>query len=206
MFNARQGRAVNARSKPVFRANSVILGVFSQVAPDRVMGSPGLAGHYQVNGHVGHEPFVTYMMLAGGMGGSRHGAGQSCLWFPGTVAGTSVEVLEESAPIMVPSRKIRRGSGGLGAEAGGCGEEITLRLRPGFEQAATMSTHPSMLEFPGGGVLGGQSGAVGEMWHNGRRLSRTELNGNGGTVPLGPGDEVVIRTPGGGGYGAAEPE
>lgn len=202
LFNARPGMAVNARTRAVFRANAVLLQVLGKAAPDRVMASPGLAGHYQISGRQDGQPFLTYLMLAGGMGGSAHGPGQSCLWFPGTVAATAVEALEHSAPVVVRSRRILRGTGGAGSHNGGDGEEIVLALRPGYPGPAIMSTHPQMLEFPGGGVAGGQPGTVGKVFHNGRRLSRRELNGAGGVLRLVAGDEVTVHTPGGAGYGS----
>lgn len=200
MFNAQFPRAVNARTKAVFRADPVILRAFAHLAPERVMASPGLPGHYQINAHRDGQTDVSYMMLSGGMGGSAHGPGESCLW-SGTMAGTSVEVLEQSSPVVISRRRIFRGSGGTGAGPGGCGEELSLKLHPFFEGRASMSTHPSMLEYPGGGILGGEPGLVGEMHRNGHRFSRTELNAAGGHVRLEQGDEVLIRTPGGAGYG-----
>jgi 5-oxoprolinase (ATP-hydrolysing) len=67
----------------------------------------------------------------------------------------------------------------------------------------TVSTLSGHRRVPPYGMAGGSPGALGA--NRVRRADGTveELPGNG-SVQVGPGDELIIETPGGGGYGAPE--
>ncbi|TDJ72539.1 MAG: 5-oxoprolinase [Proteobacteria bacterium] len=114
---------------------------------------------------------------------------------------TDPEVLEWRFPVLVESFSIRQGSGGAGHKRGGNGAVRRIRfLEP--MTAAILSNRRTVAPF---GVHGGGSGALGI-----NRVERTdgrtlELAGCD-QVDMNPGDVFVIETPGGGGYGAQEPE
>ena len=112
---------------------------------------------------------------------------------------TDPEVLETRFPVRVDRFAIRRGSGGAGAWRGGDGVERRLVFREPMT-ASILSGHRRTAPF---GAEGGAPGALGA-----NRVERAD-----GTVEplagvdrseLGPGDALVIETPGGGGWGAPE--
>jgi 5-oxoprolinase (ATP-hydrolysing) len=109
---------------------------------------------------------------------------------------TDPEVLETRYPVLVESFAIRRGSGGAGRWRGGDGAVRRLR----FREAMTVSTLSGHRRRPPYGAAGGEPGALGR-----NRIERTdgtvvELGGSD-SADVGPGDVLVIETPGGGGYG-----
>ena len=90
-------------------------------------------------------------------------------------------------------RKLREGSGGAGQHRGGMGQEIL------FENTAE---HPSAVTFlaertraPAPGIEGGQHGATGEVRINDELVDAKQQ------YIIHRGDTVMLRTPGGGGYG-----
>lgn len=203
MFDAPAPFAVNTRTRPVFRADVLILRAFAECAPDKSTAAPGLPGGYFTYGTEDDGEYVTYLMISGGLGASGDGPGASCRWFPGSVAATGAEVLESHSPLLVETKRIRRGSGGDGRHRGGDGQEIVLSLDAAHPHKATVLMHPQMLGFPAMGVAGGEPGALGRVERNGEVIDRRALAVLGGNVELQPGDKVSIRTPGGGGWGAA---
>ncbi len=110
---------------------------------------------------------------------------------------TPIESLERHYPFRVLRYSIRRGSGGAGAYRGGDGIERELV----FDEPATLSLMGERRRHGPWGLSGGEPGATGEDWliRNGERM---RLPGKT-TVEVEPGDRLVVRTPGGGGWGAA---
>ncbi|MET9021255.1 hydantoinase B/oxoprolinase family protein [Actinopolymorpha sp. NPDC004070] len=113
---------------------------------------------------------------------------------------TDPEVLEWRLPVLLDSFAIRRGSGGAGRWRGGDGAVRRLR----FLEPATVSTLSGHRRVAPYGMAGGQPGALG---HN--RIERAdgsvvELAG-ADSAEVGPGDVLVVETPGGGGYGPVGP-
>jgi 5-oxoprolinase (ATP-hydrolysing) len=112
---------------------------------------------------------------------------------------TDPEVLELRYPVLVEQFAIRRGSGGAGRWRGGDGARRRLRFREPMT-AVIVSSRRRVAPF---GLAGGADGVPGAQW--------VEHPGGGRTVlaevdraELRPGDVLVVETPGGGGYGAAE--
>ncbi|CAG6390906.1 hydantoinase B/oxoprolinase family protein [Streptomyces cocklensis] len=112
---------------------------------------------------------------------------------------TDPEVLEWRHPVLVEEFAVRHGSGGAGKWHGGDGAVRRIR----FLEPVTVSTLSSHRKVPPYGMAGGSPGALGSG-----RVERAD-----GTVEhldacdsasLGPGDTLVIETPGGGGYGSPE--
>lgn len=201
MFDAPPPFAVNTRTRPVFRADALILRAFAACAPHKSTAAPGLPGGYFTYGTEEDGEYVTYLMISGGLGASAEANGASCRWFPGSVAATGAEVLESNSPMVVETKRIRRGSGGVGRRHGGDGQEIVLSLDEDHPHHATVLMHPQMLGTPAMGVDGGGAGKPGRVEHNGDVIDRRQLAVIGGNVELKPGDRVSIRTPGGGGWG-----
>ncbi|MFJ1676325.1 hydantoinase B/oxoprolinase family protein [Streptomyces sp. NPDC088251] len=114
---------------------------------------------------------------------------------------TDPEVLEWRYPVLLESFRVRDGSGGAGRWHGGRGVERRIRfLEP--VTVALLSGHRRVRPY---GMAGGEPGALGEQ-HIERADGRTVAPLRGcDTADLERGDVLVLRTPGGGGYGAPEP-
>ncbi|GAB3819007.1 hydantoinase B/oxoprolinase family protein [Tessaracoccus terricola] len=111
---------------------------------------------------------------------------------------TDPEVLETRYPLLLESYEIRHGSGGVGRWRGGDGGVRRLR----FLEPMTVSILSGHRRVPPYGMAGGSPGALG-----GNRVERadgtvTPMAGND-VVSVGPGDVLVVETPGGGGYGSS---
>src|SRR5262245_10433833 len=85
------------------------------------------------------------------------------------------------------------GSGGAGQCRGGLGQEI--RIENESPTPIVMSFMAERTTYPAPGLAGGRSGGRGDVRLNGKRIDNRKQ------YMLKPGDTIVLRTPGGGGYG-----
>ncbi|MFI8939699.1 hydantoinase B/oxoprolinase family protein [Streptomyces syringium] len=149
----------------------------------------------------GDERHQYYETVASGSGAGKGFDGASVVQTHMTNSRlTDPEVLEWRLPVLLEDFAVRHGSGGAGRWRGGDGAVRRIRfLRP-----MTVSTLSGHRRVPPYGMAGGSPGALG--------ASRVE-RADGSTVPLagcdfvevGTGDVLVVRTPGGGGYGTPGP-
>lgn len=114
---------------------------------------------------------------------------------------TDPEILEWRLPVRLEEFAVRHGSGGAGTWRGGDGAVRRIR----FLEPMTVSTLSQHRRVPPYGMAGGAPGALGA-----NRVERadggvTDLGGSG-SAEVGPGDVLVVKTPGGGGYGRPSPE
>ncbi|MDX2937690.1 hydantoinase B/oxoprolinase family protein [Streptomyces ipomoeae] len=109
---------------------------------------------------------------------------------------TDPEVLEWRLPVRLDEFAVRRGSGGAGQWRGGDGAVRRIR----FHEPMTVSTLSQHRRIPPYGMAGGAPGALGA-----NRVERADGDvvelGGSDSLDIGPGDVLVIETPGGGGYG-----
>jgi 5-oxoprolinase (ATP-hydrolysing) len=109
---------------------------------------------------------------------------------------TDPEVLEWRFPVLLENFAIRQGSGGKGKHSGGDG--VIRRLR--FLKAMTagiVSGHRRIAPY---GLVGGGSGTCGKNLLeriDGSKIALAETE----QIDVTPGDVLVIKTPGGGGFG-----
>ena len=109
---------------------------------------------------------------------------------------TPVEALDQALPLRIRTYRLRQGSGGAGAFAGG--EGLIREYEALVETAATILTERR--ESQPYGAQGGEPGASG-------RNTLIRADGTEERLPakarleLHPGDRLRIETPGGGGYG-----
>ncbi len=142
--------------------------------------------------------FAYYETLAGGAGGGPAGPGAHAVHTHMTnTRNTPVEVFERAVPLRVLSTTVRRESGGAGISPGGDGILRRLvaltRVKLGWSAQRQGSGPP--------GACGGQPGEPGG--------AEVRCGGQGPAQPLpgqvalwlNPGDELCVRTPGGGGHG-----
>ncbi|WP_409427983.1 hydantoinase B/oxoprolinase family protein [Mycobacterium sp. SMC-11] len=109
---------------------------------------------------------------------------------------TDPEVLEMRFPVLLREYTIRHGSGGSGRWHGGDGGVRRIE----FREPMTVSVLTGHRRVPPYGMAGGHTGGLGRNRVERADGSVTELAGCDST-DLGPGDVLVIETPGGGGYG-----
>ncbi|WP_225813224.1 hydantoinase B/oxoprolinase family protein [Streptomyces spinosus] len=113
---------------------------------------------------------------------------------------TDPEVLEWRLPVRLEEFAVRRGSGGAGRWRGGDGAVRRIR----FLEPMTVSTLSQHRRVPPYGMAGGGPGALGANRVEHADGTVTDL-GASGSADVGPGDVLVIETPGGGGYGPPSP-
>ncbi|MGW2570963.1 hydantoinase B/oxoprolinase family protein [Streptomyces sp. NPDC001537] len=109
---------------------------------------------------------------------------------------TDPEVLEWRLPVQLDEFAVRRGSGGPGRWRGGDGAVRRIR----FHEPMTVSTLSQHRRVPPYGMAGGRPGALGANRVERADGTVTPLAGSD-SADVGPGDVLVIETPGGGGYG-----
>jgi len=175
----------------------------SQAITDCLYGALGVLAASQGtmnNFTFGNDAYQYYETISGGSGAGPDFDGTSVVQTHMTNSRlTDPEVLEWRFPVRLDSYAIRRGSGGAGRHRGGDGGERRIRFLEAMT-AVMLANHRRVAPF---GVEGGMPGALGENWVERTDGSREDF-GATFKVEMRPGDVFVVRTPGGGGYGAPE--
>jgi N-methylhydantoinase B/oxoprolinase/acetone carboxylase alpha subunit len=194
---ARPPAAVGAGNVEVSqRVADVCLGALALALPGRLGG----AGQGTMNNTlVGGTGWVYYETVGGSQGGRPGRAGMSGVHTAMTnTKNTPVEALERAFPMRVRRYRLRHGSGGEGASAGGEGIERDLEML----EDVTVSLITERRTSQPWGMDGGGPGAAGENWLvPAGDESRAERLPDKCTVRLQTGDIVRLLTPGGGGCG-----
>ncbi len=173
----------------------------SQAIADTLYGALGVVAGSQgtMNNFVyGNDEYQNYETICGGTGAGNGFDGASAVHSHMTnTRMTDPEVLESRFPVRVDEFSIRAGSGGDGKFRGGDG--IVRKLR--FLEPMTVTVLSSHRETVPFGVNGGQPGLPGE-----NSVVRSDgkievLEGNDETR-MQANDVFVMKTPGGGGFGA----
>jgi len=209
---APEGSVVNARlPAPVAGGNvetsqrivDVLLHALASVLPERIpAASCGTMTNLTIGGmdprH--HSPFAYYETTAGGTGALPNRDGISGLHMHMTNSlNTPVEALEYAYPFRVVHYGYRHGSGGKGRFRGGDGLIRELQLLTDA-QVTLLADRQKIGPY---GLQGGENGTPGHisLLHNGQWSSVP------GKVSLiaSKGDVIRVETPGGGGWGKAQP-
>jgi len=173
----------------------------SQRVVDVLLGALGVAGASQGtmnNLLFGNDSFGYYETICGGSGATADGPGADAVQVHMTnTRATDPEILERRHPVRLQEFSIRRNSGGTGQHQGGDGVVRRIEFLEPLELSLITQrrgTHPPY------GTAGGEPGSCGE-----NRLIHIA-----GTIEVLPaicqrslkaGDQLIIKTPGGGGYG-----
>ncbi|MFJ9965926.1 hydantoinase B/oxoprolinase family protein [Streptomyces avermitilis] len=145
----------------------------------------------------GNEKHQYYETVASGSGAGDGFPGASVVQTHMTNSRlTDPEVLEWRLPVELDEFAVRHGSGGAGRWRGGDGAVRRIR----FREPMTVSTLSQHRRVPPYGMAGGEPGALGANRVERADGTVTELGGSD-TADVGPGDVLVVETPGGGGYG-----
>jgi N-methylhydantoinase B len=207
-FHAPPGCILNAdRPAAVFGRHLVgqmmpdlVFGCFRQFVPDRVpaegagaMWNVGVSGPRTSPPRIGDDYRVT-LTSSGGMGALRYRDGLSSTAFPSGVRGTPVENAEALTPLIFRRKEYEQDSAGAGRSRGGFGQIIEIE-----------NTLPELFRFhamhwrihhPAIGFDGGHNGANGYLGLK----SGPRLRGMG-VQEIPAGDNLIMRTPGGAGFG-----
>lgn len=179
------------------RVVDTVMGALSQALPDTIpAASQGTMNNFTVGGFINGTQFVYYETIAGGHGASVQGDGLSGKQSHMTnTLNTPVEALEFSLPMRVLRYGLRENSGGAGQYRGG--EGIVREYEFLVPTTITLNTE-RRLRAPYG-INGGDAGQKGTNTII-RDGHAEEVSGKY-TTQLESGDRVVIKTPGGGGWG-----
>ncbi|RKN44790.1 hydantoinase B/oxoprolinase family protein [Streptomyces hoynatensis] len=148
----------------------------------------------------GNDRVQYYETVASGSGAGEGFAGAPAVQTHMTNSRlTDPEVLELRYPVRVVDFRIREGSGGAGRWRGGDG----VSRRIAFLEPMTVALLTGHRRVPPYGMAGGLPGALGANLVERADGTVTPLRGSD-TAELGPGDVLVLHTPGGGGFGPPE--
>ena len=145
----------------------------------------------------GNDHFGYYETICGGTGAARgfHGTDAVHQHMTNTRI-TDPELLELRYPVRLERFEIRKGSGGKGKWKGGEGIEREIFFKEKLE-INLLTQHRKEKPY---GLNGGGQGKTGEQILIRRDGKKEKLKGMDSTV-VNPGDRLVIKTPGGGGWG-----
>ncbi|MBB6252910.1 hydantoinase B/oxoprolinase family protein [Nitrospirillum iridis] len=172
----------------------------SQVVVDALYGALGVMAGAQGtmnNFTFGDDARQYYETICGGSGAGPDFDGTSAVQTHMTNSRlTDPEVMEVRYPVLVERFAIRRGSGGAGRHRGGDGVERLIRFRAPMT-AAILSNRRRVPPF---GLAGGDPGAQGVTEVH-RADGGVQVLAATDTVEMNPGDAILVKTPGGGGFG-----
>ena len=182
------------------RNADVLLQAFAQITPERV---PACSGGTMSNLMVGGDDWAFYETIGVGMGGRPGLDGIDGIQTNMTnTLNTPLEAMERHFPILMTRYEFREGSGGAGQWRGGCGLERGFRLLTDW---ATVSLLGDRARFAPPGLHGGQPGKTSERLLTRQRTpQQPELLPAKTTFVLHQGDEILLKTPGGGGFGPSD--
>ena len=183
------------------RITDTLLGALAQAARDRIpAASSGTMNNLSFGGWDARhgKQFAYYETIAGGMGASAVGPGQSATHTHMTNSwNTPIEAFEHLYPLRVRRYQVRKGSGGRGAHNGGDGIIRALEFLTDCD-VTILSDRRRRGPY---GLWGGAAGKTGrnDLFRHGQRIRLTgKVN-----FAVRPGDVLQIETPGGGGWGRA---
>lgn len=195
LVNPRFPAAVVARSNTGHYVPVCVFGALQPVLPERVMAAAGSPlWVFTLTGvNADGRSFANVLFYNGGMGATRDEDGESCLSWPSNISSTPVEVAERNGPLLCHYKRLREGSGGAGRRRGGLGQEIAFEMLSERPVVGLFMTERTRFAAPG--FDGGGAGAPGQVEINGAAIDTHRQH------VLQRGDTVVLRSPGGGGYG-----
>ena len=191
--------ALGCRTHALARQFDVLGGALSRHAPEMATAAGyGSSPHFLYSGvDRDGQSFQLMEILYGGIPGRPIGDGMDGhSWWP-LFENIPSEYLESYYPMIIESYASVPDTGGPGRHRGGNGVEKIYRLLEHGE----ISIHDDRHRSQPWGILGGKPGAVSEKWLIRADGRRTPLESKVDNVKVAPGDRIVFRTAGGGGWG-----
>ena len=197
ILNPRYPAACNARQLTGHLLAGAVFGALAQAIPEKVIAESGSApttrSVYSGTDRHGNR-FSQILFASGGMGGSHVQDGLPCTAFPTNAGAGSIEAFESIAPLVVWKKELRQDSGGPGRFRGGLGQEIVVEVVA--PEPLRLSLLSDRHKYPPQGLAGGARGG------------RVEIELSDGRKPhpksrdtIRPGDRLIVRYAGGGGFG-----
>ncbi len=205
------GPCVGGNTETHPRIWGIVMGALSKAVPDRVSADTGgtscnflFGGTHPDTGHF----YVHYHFDGVGWGGRAVADGNSNQVIPnGNCPATPVEVFETRYPFLERSYRLRADSGGAGEHRGGLGSERILEVRA---PEITMSALYDRMVSKPWGLFGGGGGETSRLLFKKAGTENfltfheafgTPSNSRIANIVLSTGDQVMLASPGGGGYG-----
>jgi N-methylhydantoinase B len=181
------------------RIVDVLLGALAKAIPELIpAASSGSMNNIAIGGEKNHDgqEFSYYETIGGGMGGRPSMRGLSGIHTHMTnTMNTPIEALEHTYPLMVEHYGLHYGSGGKGLHNGGDGIIRSYR----FLEKAHVSLLTERRKLAPYGLAGGENGLPGKNELL-RKEKKRKLEGKL-VFEAEKKDLLVIKTPGGGGWG-----
>ncbi len=180
------------------RVTDVVLGALAQALPDRIpAASQGSMNNFTFGARVDGQQFIYYETIGGGQGGGPLHDGISGRHSHMTnTLNTPVEAIENALPVRMLEYRLREGSGGAGQYRGGEG----IRRVYEFLAPATITVNSERRIYaplrPQRRRTRARKAAISWCIEG-----RTHRIGGKFSAQVQPGDQVIIETPGGGGWG-----
>jgi N-methylhydantoinase B len=195
LLNPRFPAAVVSRSNTGHYVPVLVLGALHQIIPDRVMAGTGspLWAVTQSGVRADHRPYTNVLFFNGGLGATPAKDGENVLSWPSNISSTPVEIAERNSPLFFHHKRLRPGSGGAGRFRGGLGQDILMESES--DTPITLSFMAERTRFAAPGFGGGGDGGLGDV-----RINDVAVNHRQQHI-VNRGDRILVRTPGGGGYG-----
>ncbi|UCG45371.1 MAG: hydantoinase B/oxoprolinase family protein [Candidatus Bathyarchaeota archaeon] len=179
----------------------VLMKACARLVPERVCAAcQGTMNNISVGGADSEtgKAWSFYETVAGGFGGRYGFDGIDAIHTHMTnTMNTPIEAIEQAYPIRVLAYELRRDGGGPGRWRGGVGITRSWQL---LAPSATLSILAERVKIPPWGLFRGRPGALGEYLLK-KPDGRTIKLKSKSVVTMRQGDTLLIKTPGGGGYG-----
>ncbi len=192
--------ALGSRTHALARQFDVLGGALSRNAPEMATAAGyGSSPHFLYSGtDADGRPFQLMEILYGGIPGRPAGDGMDGhSWWP-LFENIPSEYLESYYPLRIEGYRSIPDTGGAGLHRGGNGVEKVYRLL----EEGEVSIHDDRHLTQPWGILGGRPGGCSEKWlERGEDGGREPLPSKVDNVRVRPGDRIVFRTAGGGGWG-----
>ena len=205
------GASVGGNTETHPRSWGIVMGALAQAVPERVSAATGgtscnflFGGTHPSTG----QYYVHYHFEGVGWGGRATADGNSHQVIPnGNCPTTPVEIFETRYPFLERSYRLRTDSGGAGTHRGGLGSARILEVRA---PSITMSALFDRMVSKPWGLFGGEGGEPSRLlikrvgsdeFRTFRDAFGTPSNSRVANIELHEGDQIMLCSPGGGGYG-----
>jgi N-methylhydantoinase B len=182
------------------RNADLMLRAFAAIEPGRIPAlSSGTMSNVMAGGTAADgSAWAFYETNGGGLGARPNADGIDGIHTHMTnTLNTPIEAMERYFPIRLTKYEFAPGTGGAGEYRGGCGLVRSFTLLGG---SCTVSLLAERQRVAPAGAQGGSDGACGRHELRAADGSLRRLPAKG-SLDLAPGEELIVQTPGGGGYG-----
>src|SRR5262245_48798837 len=195
IVNPRFPAAVGGRMATGHYLPIAVFGALAPVLPERriaACGSP-LWSLIETGVRTNGQTYANVLFFNGGMGATDSNDGQSSYAWPSNVSNVPIELIERNSGLFVHRKALRAGSGGAGCYRGGLGQEVEFEVIS--DTPVGIIFMAERCRFPAPGLAGGKAGARGEVLIDEESVDYRK------NVVLKQGQRILLKTPGGGGFG-----